>query len=111
MLSGDGGGDGGGSGAAKSDFSVEFNLAAMKYLNLVVCLLYASVQGVVPHGGRRTTAAAMIDRCEKFHLAENLSFCSYSAFCAPTAARHHAAMISRFSGHEEATSLAWMLPR
>jgi hypothetical protein len=60
--------------------------------------------------GRRRPAA-MIDRCEKFHLAENLSFCSYSAFCAPTAARHHATMISRIGEREEATNSALILPR
>ena len=37
------------------------------------------------------TAAVMIDRCEKSHRAENLSSCSYSAFCAYAAAAAAAA--------------------
>jgi hypothetical protein len=36
----------------------------------------------------------MIDRCKKLHQAENLSFGSYSAFCAYTTDTHHAAMMS-----------------
>ncbi len=64
-----------------------------------------------PHGGRRTTAASVIDRCKKSHRAENLSSCSYSAFCTFTAATHHAAMMYRISRREEATDLAWRLPR
>jgi len=66
----------------------------------------ASVPGVGPRGGRRMTAATMIDRCKKSHQAENLSSCSYSAFCAYTANTHHAAMMSRIGGCEEATNLA-----
>ncbi len=62
-------------------------------------------------GGRRTTAATMIDQCKKSHRAKNLSSCSYSAFCAYTADTHHAAMMSRIGGCEEALNLAWRLPR
>jgi hypothetical protein len=57
------------------------------------------------------TAAAMIDRCEKSHQAENLSSCSYSAFCAYTAATHHSTMMIQIGGREEAADLAWRLPR
>jgi hypothetical protein len=46
----------------EEDFSVEPNLTAMKYPNVVGRVLYASVQGVGPHGGRRTTAAGRHDR-------------------------------------------------
>jgi hypothetical protein len=49
----------------------------------------------------------MIDRCEKSHQAENLSSCSYSAFCAYTANTHHAAMMSRIGGCKEATDSAF----
>jgi hypothetical protein len=35
----------------------------------------------------------MIDQCEKSHLAENLSSCSYSAFCAYAATAVAAAMM------------------
>jgi hypothetical protein len=38
-------------------------------------------------------AAIMIDRCEKSHRAENLSSCSYFAFCAYAAAAAAAAMM------------------
>jgi len=48
-------------------------------------------------------AAAMIDRYEISHRAENLSSCSYSAFCAYTANTHHSAMMFRIGGREEAT--------
>jgi hypothetical protein len=48
----------------------------------------------------------MIDQCEKSHRAENLSSCSYSAFCAYTAATHHSAMMFRIGGREEATDLS-----
>jgi hypothetical protein len=48
---------------------------------------------------------------QESHRAENLSSCSYSAFCAYTADTHHAAMISQISGREEATNSAWTLPR
>jgi hypothetical protein len=57
------------------------------------------------------TAAVMIDRCKKLHPAENLSYCSFSAFCAYTAGTHHAAMISRIGGRKEATKSAWWLSR
>jgi hypothetical protein len=48
----------------------------------------------------------MINRCKKLHPTENLSSCSYSAFCAYTADTHHAAMMSRIGGHKEVTDLA-----
>ncbi len=64
-----------------------------------------------PHGGRRTTSATMIDRCEKSHLAEYLFSCSYSSYCTFTTATHHAAMMYQIGGREEATNLAWRLPR
>ncbi len=64
-----------------------------------------------PHGGRRMTAAAMINQCKKLHRAENLSFCSFSAFCTYTTATHHAAMMFQIGGRKEATNLAWRLPR
>jgi len=51
--------------------------------------------GVGPHGGRRMTAAVMIDRCEKSHRADNLSSCSYSAFCAYAATAAAATMMFR----------------
>ena len=63
-----------------------------------------------PHGGRRMKAAAMIDLCKKLRQAENLSSCSFSAFCAATAVTHHAAMMNRIGGREEATDSAWRLP-
>jgi hypothetical protein len=47
------------------------------------------------------TAAAMIDQCEKLHQAENLSSCSYSAFCAYTTAMHHASMMFRIGRLEK----------
>ncbi len=52
----------------------------------------------------------MIDGCKKLHWTENLSFLSHSAFCTSTAATHHAAVMCRISGWEEATNFAWRLP-
>ena len=63
------------------------------------------------HGGRRTTSTAMIDQREKSHRADNLSSCSYSAFCAYAATAAAAAMMFRIGGRKEATDLAWRLPR
>jgi hypothetical protein len=48
---------------------------------------------------------------KKSHRAENLSSCSYSAFCAYTTDTHHVAMMSRIGGREEATNSAWRLSR
>jgi hypothetical protein len=39
------------------------------------------------------TAAVMIDQCKKSHRADNLSSCSYSAFCAYAATAAAAAMM------------------
>jgi hypothetical protein len=74
-------------------------------------LLFAFALGVGPNGSRRTTAAAMIDRCKKLHQAENLSSCSYSPFCISTTNTHHADMMSGIGGRKEATNLAWRLWR
>ena len=63
------------------------------------------------HGGRRTTSTAMIDQREKSHRADNLSSCSYSAFCAYAATAAAAAMMFRIGGREEATDSAWRLQR
>ncbi len=63
------------------------------------------------HGGRRTTSTAMIDRREKLHRADLLSFCSYSAFCAYAATAAAAAMMFRIGGRKEVTDLAWRLRR
>ena len=52
------------------------------------------------------TAAVMIDRCEKSHRAENLSSCSYSAFCAYTATAAAAAMMFLIGGRKDATDFA-----
>ena len=41
----------------------------------------------------------------------NKPSCSHSAFCASTAATHHATMMYRISGCKEATDLVWGLPR
>jgi hypothetical protein len=57
----------------------------------------------------RMTAAAMIDRCEKSHRAENLSSCSYSAFCLYPPDMHHAAMMYQIGRRKEATNSAWRL--
>jgi len=66
------------------------------------CMLPLWEWGLMAALGRRQTAAAMIDRCEKSHRAEKLSTCSYSAFCAYTTATHHAAMMSPIGRREEA---------
>jgi hypothetical protein len=63
------------------------------------------------HGGRRTTSTAMIDRREKSHRAENLVSCLYSSEFAATTATHHTSMMYLIGGREEATDLAWRLPR
>jgi hypothetical protein len=47
----------------------------------------------------------MIDRCEKSHQAENLSSFSDCTFCTSTAVAHHATMMYRISGCEEAKDL------
>jgi hypothetical protein len=63
------------------------------------------------HGGRRTTSTAMIDRREKSHRAENLVSWPYSSEFSATTATHHATMMYQISRREEATDLAWRLPR
>ncbi len=62
-------------------------------------------------GGRWTTSTTMIDRCEKSHRAENLSFFSHSTFCTSTAATHHTVMMYQIGGRKEVTDLVWRLPR
>jgi len=53
------------------------------------------------------TAATMINRCKKSHQAENLSSCSYSAFCAYTAVMYHSVMMFRIGGRKEETDSAF----
>jgi hypothetical protein len=57
------------------------------------------------------TLTTIINRYEKSHQAKNLSSFSHSAFCTSTATTHHTAMMYRIGGREEATNLAWKLPR
>ena len=64
-----------------------------------------------PHDGCTTTAAAMFDWCKKLHRAGNLSFCSYSTFCAYTALRYYATMMNWIGRCKEATDSAWRVPR
>ena len=58
-----------------------------------------------------TVATTMIDRCKKLHREENLSSCSYSAFCTYSADMHHASMMSQIGGRKEVIDLALRLPR
>ena len=74
-------------------------------------MLYAQKPGVGPHGSRRTNAAVMINQCKKPHRAENLSSCSYSAFCDYAAAAAPAAMMFPIGGRKKGTDLVWRLKR
>ncbi len=64
-----------------------------------------------PHGGRRTTATAVIDRCVKSHCVGKLVLWSYSSYFAATAAMHLSPMMLLPGRCGTMTNLAWRLPR